>query len=87
MEVTEDDGRFLRADAVEVHEPSAHRVPAPCPYAGPGRCGGCDFQHVTLEEQRRLKAAVVAEQLATLDRAFPGGRYLPSPALAARVDL
>ena len=20
--------------------------PPPCPYAGPGRCGGCDFQHV-----------------------------------------
>ena len=66
VEVTEDDGRFLRGDAVEVHEPSWHRVPAPCPYAGPGRCGGCDFQHVTLEEQRRLKAAVVAEQLSRL---------------------
>jgi 3-hydroxybutyryl-CoA dehydrogenase len=26
--------------------------------------------------------AVVADQLATLDRAFPGGRYRPSPALA-----
>ena len=30
--------------------------PAPCPYAGPGLCGGCDFQHVTLREQRGLKA-------------------------------
>ncbi|MBV9831026.1 MAG: class I SAM-dependent RNA methyltransferase [Marmoricola sp.] len=56
-------GRFLRGDAVEVLAPSPHRVQAPCPYAGPGRCGGCDFQHVTLEEQRRLKAAVVREQL------------------------
>ncbi|MBV9830303.1 MAG: class I SAM-dependent RNA methyltransferase, partial [Marmoricola sp.] len=59
-------GRFLRADAVEVLEPSPHRMAAPCPYAGPGRCGGCDFQHVTLEEQRRLKAAVVREQLQRL---------------------
>jgi tRNA/tmRNA/rRNA uracil-C5-methylase (TrmA/RlmC/RlmD family) len=41
-------------------------VPAPCPYAGPGLCGGCDFQHVTLERQRELKAAVVREQLARL---------------------
>jgi tRNA/tmRNA/rRNA uracil-C5-methylase (TrmA/RlmC/RlmD family) len=56
-------GRFLRADAVEVLVPSPHRVPAPCPYAGPGLCGGCDFQHVDLAEQRRLKAAVVEEQL------------------------
>ena len=66
VEITEDDGRFLRGDAVEVLEASPHRVVAPCPYAGPGACGGCDFQHVDLPEQRRLKAAVVSEQLARL---------------------
>jgi tRNA/tmRNA/rRNA uracil-C5-methylase (TrmA/RlmC/RlmD family) len=59
-------GRFLRGDAVEVHTPSPERVSPPCPYAGPGACGGCDFQHVTLDEQRRLKAAVVEEQLSRL---------------------
>jgi tRNA/tmRNA/rRNA uracil-C5-methylase (TrmA/RlmC/RlmD family) len=59
-------GRFLRGDAVKVLEPSPHRVSAPCPYAGPGACGGCDFQHVDLAEQRRLKGAVVSEQLARL---------------------
>ncbi|MGG7612019.1 TRAM domain-containing protein, partial [Streptomyces sp. ZG43] len=37
--------RFLRADAVEILDASKDRVPAPCPYAGPGRCGGCDWQH------------------------------------------
>jgi tRNA/tmRNA/rRNA uracil-C5-methylase (TrmA/RlmC/RlmD family) len=58
--------RFLRADAVEVLESSAHRVTPPCPFARPGRCGGCDFQHVSLEHQRDLKAAVVAEQLQRL---------------------
>ncbi|MDQ6642632.1 MAG: TRAM domain-containing protein [Actinomycetota bacterium] len=58
--------RFLRGDAIEVLEPSSHRVEAPCPYAGPGLCGGCDFQHVTLEHQRALKAAVVREQLSRL---------------------
>ena len=65
-EVTEDDGRFLRADAVEVLVASPERVEPPCPYAGPDACGGCDFQHVTLAEQRRLKAAVVREQLSRL---------------------
>jgi tRNA/tmRNA/rRNA uracil-C5-methylase (TrmA/RlmC/RlmD family) len=55
--------RFWRADAVTVHEPSPHRVAAPCPYAGPDACGGCDFQHVAVPHQRELKAAVVAEQL------------------------
>lgn len=59
-------GRFAHADAVEVIEASPHRVTPPCPFAGPGRCGGCDLQHVDLAEQRRLKAAVVREQLARL---------------------
>lgn len=65
-EVTEDDGRFLRADAVEVLEASPDRVEPPCPYAGPGACGGCDLQHVALPAQRRLKADVVSEQLSRL---------------------
>jgi tRNA/tmRNA/rRNA uracil-C5-methylase (TrmA/RlmC/RlmD family) len=66
-EVTEDrGGSFCRADAVEVLTPDADRVPAPCRYAHPGGCGGCDFQHVRPARQRELKAAVVAEQLARL---------------------
>lgn len=55
--------RFLRGDAVAVHRPSPDRVPPPCPHAGPGLCGGCDFQHVALPRQRELKGAVVSEQL------------------------
>jgi len=58
--------RFLRGDAVEVLVTSAARVAPPCPYAGPARCGGCDFQHVALAEQRALKSAVVREQFARL---------------------
>ena len=57
------DSRFLRADAVHVLRAADGRVDPPCPYAGPGRCGGCDFQHVTPARQRELLAAVVAEQL------------------------
>ena len=58
--------RYLRADAVEILEPSADRVEAPCRYAGPGACGGCDWQHATPEAQRRLKATVIEEQLLRL---------------------
>ncbi|HEU5159333.1 MAG TPA: class I SAM-dependent RNA methyltransferase [Streptosporangiaceae bacterium] len=64
--VTDVTKSFLRADAVEVLKASPDRVPAPCPFAGPGRCGGCDWQHVTLPAQRRLKAAVIEEQLSRL---------------------
>ena len=58
--------RFVRADAVGVTTASPHRVQPPCPYAGPGRCGGCDFQHADLAYQRELKTAVVREQLSRL---------------------
>jgi tRNA/tmRNA/rRNA uracil-C5-methylase (TrmA/RlmC/RlmD family) len=58
--------RFLRADAVQVVEASSDRVVPPCPASGPGRCGGCDLQHVSPAAQRRWKAEVVAEQLERL---------------------
>ncbi|MFF4296355.1 class I SAM-dependent RNA methyltransferase [Streptomyces vinaceus] len=62
----ESDSRFLRADAITVVEASKDRTPAPCPYAGPGKCGGCDWQHAKPGAQRRLKGEVVAEQLLRL---------------------
>ncbi|HEY5335625.1 MAG TPA: class I SAM-dependent RNA methyltransferase [Mycobacteriales bacterium] len=57
---------WLRADAIEVLEPSPERVEPPCPYAGPGKCGGCDLQHATATAQRAWKAVVVEEQLSRL---------------------
>ncbi|MFI1678542.1 class I SAM-dependent RNA methyltransferase [Streptomyces sp. NPDC020607] len=62
----EEGARFLRADAVTILDPSKDRVEAPCPYAGPGRCGGCDWQHAKPGAQRRLKGEVIAEQLQRL---------------------
>jgi tRNA/tmRNA/rRNA uracil-C5-methylase (TrmA/RlmC/RlmD family) len=62
---------YWRADAVEVLAASPDRVAPPCPWSGPGRCGGCDWQHATPSAQRDLKATVVAEALhllAGLDR-------------------
>ncbi len=68
VRVTEGDtaSRFLRADAIEVLTADSGRVQPPCPYAGAGRCGGCDFQHVAPWRQRELLAAVVQEQLQRL---------------------
>ena len=55
--------RFARADAVDILDASPDRVQPPCPFAGPGRCGGCDWQHAAPSAQRGLKAAVVEQQL------------------------
>ncbi|WP_425828538.1 class I SAM-dependent RNA methyltransferase [Streptomyces fractus] len=62
----EEGARFLRADAVRILDASKDRVEAPCPYSGPGRCGGCDWQHAKPGAQRRLKGEVIAEQLQRL---------------------
>jgi tRNA/tmRNA/rRNA uracil-C5-methylase (TrmA/RlmC/RlmD family) len=61
--ITEVTRRFARADATEILAPSADRVEPPCPYARPGGCGGCDWQHASLPAQRELKASVVRQQL------------------------
>ncbi|MFC6067262.1 class I SAM-dependent RNA methyltransferase [Streptomyces ochraceiscleroticus] len=80
----EEGARFLRADAVQVLEASKDRVEAPCPFSGPGRCGGCDWQHAKPGAQRRLKGEVIAEQLQRLAGLTPeeagwDGTVVPAP--------
>ncbi|TDC82834.1 class I SAM-dependent RNA methyltransferase [Micromonospora sp. KC606] len=65
-EVTELHKGFARAEAVEILHASPDRIEPPCPYAKPGRCGGCDLQHVTPAAQLRWKTEVVREQLTRL---------------------
>ena len=69
--------KFWRADAVEVLTASPDRVQPPCALAGPGRCGGCDWQHAKLPAQRALKAAVITEQLTRLAGLQPGQDGVP----------
>jgi len=68
VRITSVGAKFARGDAIEILQASPDRVTAPCKYAG--KCGGCDFQHVSLAAQRELKSAVISEQfrrLAKLD--------------------
>ncbi|MGC4805531.1 class I SAM-dependent RNA methyltransferase [Micromonospora sp. DT233] len=65
-EVTEVHKGFVRADAVTVLTAAPERVEQPCPYAKPGRCGGCDLQHVAPAAQLDWKSTVVRGQLGRL---------------------
>lgn len=60
--ITDDRTSHAFADAVEVLDASPDRVPEPCRYARPGRCGGCDWQHASGPAQRSIKAQVIREQ-------------------------
>ena len=57
---------FNRGDVVTVIEPSADRVDAPCRFANRNGCGGCDFQHVAISAQRKLKSDVITEQFSRI---------------------
>jgi 23S rRNA (uracil1939-C5)-methyltransferase len=80
-ELTEERARFVRAATVEVIDPSADRVAPPCPLVEAG-CGGCGWQHVDLEAQRRLKTGIVLDAIRRAGRIEPPDPG-PAPDLAA----
>lgn len=62
-----EDARYWRAEAVGVvGEPAVSRVPSPCPWFGPGLCGGCAWLHAEPDAQLALKAQVLTETLQRL---------------------
>lgn len=63
VDITEDKGHYAFARLVEVVEASPQRTKPPCPFFGPGKCGGCQWQHMTYDAQIRLKRDVLADQL------------------------
>lgn len=63
-EIVEAHAHWAQASLVDVLVPSPHRVEPPCPYFGPGKCGGCQFQHIAYEAQAELKRQVLIDQLA-----------------------
>jgi 23S rRNA (uracil1939-C5)-methyltransferase len=74
---------FDRAALVEVLDPSADRVVPSCALAG--RCGGCDWLHVSHAAQVGLKRAIVRESLRRTGRIERDEPALePGPPLAYR---
>lgn len=66
IEITGTGSSFNRADVVKVISASSDRVSAPCQFAHRAGCGGCDFQHISLDRQRQLKSEVITEQFARI---------------------
>ena len=68
VEVIEAKANWARARLLAVLTPSPDRVEPPCPFFGPQRCGGCQWQHIAYERQLELKQTIVRDQLARLGR-------------------
>ncbi len=94
VRVTDVNRKMVRADVIDVISAAPERVPAPCPWAHADGCGGCDFQHIELPAQRRLKQAVLTDalrrfgrlddaDLARLDLAVTSFRAIPTASTGA----
>jgi tRNA/tmRNA/rRNA uracil-C5-methylase (TrmA/RlmC/RlmD family) len=66
IQITSTGSSFNRADVVSVEKQSEFRVQAPCSFANRNGCGGCDFQHISVDHQRKLKSDVIAEQFSRI---------------------
>jgi 23S rRNA (uracil1939-C5)-methyltransferase len=54
-------GRVAWGELTAIERASPERVPPPCPLHG--SCGGCQWQHVTIDAQRAAKKAIVERAL------------------------
>ncbi len=61
--IVDDKRNYAHAEGVELLKASPARVAPECPHFGPGRCGGCQLQHMSYETQLTFKRDVVIDQM------------------------
>ena len=62
VQVTHVGNKLAFGDAIEILVPSKNRVKSPCQHSKPGGCGGCDFQHISIQEQKNMKQFIIKDQ-------------------------
>lgn len=84
VRVVEEHPKWLRAELEAVEEPGPGRVAPRCPLFG--RCGGCAWQHLDYETQRRAKAEILRDALVRIGglAAPPEIEVVASPPYAYR---
>ncbi len=65
-EITGERGSVLFAQGLRLNAASGDRIAPRCPHFGPGRCWGCQWQHINYRAQLLLKQDVLADQLSRL---------------------
>src|SRR5215467_13077905 len=79
VRVERQQGNVLFAAIEEILVASPDRIEPPCPYFG--RCGGCDFQQLSYEQQLAAKAEIIRDCLHRIARleSVPEIVVTPSP--------
>lgn len=65
VELEKETASFCVGKLLRIITPSKTRVNPPCPYFG--KCGGCDFQHVTREFELQVKRDILKRELNKLE--------------------
>ncbi|MFQ6752311.1 MAG: 23S rRNA (uracil(1939)-C(5))-methyltransferase RlmD [Clostridia bacterium] len=60
-DIVKDFGNYATANVNYICEPSINRIDPPCPYFA--KCGGCDLQHMSYDEQLRFKRTLVKKTI------------------------
>ena len=68
VKITSINSKLAFGDAIEILQPSRDRVNSPCKYSKPDGCGGCDFQHISLSMQKKLKKNIIQEQFKRISK-------------------
>lgn len=66
IRIVRDKHSYFEGELLEIVTPSPVRVKPPCPVFG--RCGGCDWQHLTYEAQLKAKDEIFSETLYRIAR-------------------
>ena len=74
VRIVEKKAHHARAEIVDILQPGPGRDQPPCPYYA--KCGGCQYQHLTYAEERRLKENQVREAFARVGK-LPDAPILP----------
>lgn len=61
VHIINDKNKFLIAKIIEIKKPSPKRIQAMCPYFS--KCGGCDLQHMSYEDQLLFKKQLIIDTL------------------------
>jgi len=62
VKITSVNSKIAFGDAIKILKISKDRVASPCKYSSPGKCGGCDFQHISITAQIKFKKFIIHDQ-------------------------
>ncbi len=77
--LVEEKERYARGEIIEIIKPSPLRIQPRCPHFCD--CGGCHYQHISYEEQLKIKESIFIDQLERMGKIIdpPVKEIVPSP--------